>query len=89
MAGGYNRLRSEIQGRNIDTDELVNLTNWTRITFASKGSDWFSWNGQFEVLKHQKLLNIKEGVLMRRVSIKQPNGCITTILRYPKYTQKC
>jgi alpha,alpha-trehalase len=33
LAGGYNRLQSEINGQVIENEDLVNLPNWLPLTF--------------------------------------------------------
>ena len=35
LAGGYNRLRTDIGGRTVENEDLVNLPNWLALSFAS------------------------------------------------------
>jgi len=64
LAGGYNRLKTEIKGRTIENEDLVNIPNWLRLDFKLPGSDWFS-PAQSEFLDHRLELDIKRGVLKR------------------------
>jgi alpha,alpha-trehalase len=34
LAGGYDRLKSEVQGRVVENEDLVNLPNWLALRFA-------------------------------------------------------
>jgi trehalose/maltose hydrolase-like predicted phosphorylase len=33
LAGGYNRLVSEVAGRKVENEDLVNMPNWLPLTF--------------------------------------------------------
>ena len=33
LAGGYNRLQTEIAGRIVENEDLVNLPNWLSLSF--------------------------------------------------------
>ncbi len=37
LAGGYNRLRTEISGKEIENEDLVNLPNWLPLNFRLEG----------------------------------------------------
>jgi trehalose/maltose hydrolase-like predicted phosphorylase len=41
LAGGYNRLKSEIAGRAIEKEDRVNLPTWLCLTFRAEDGDWF------------------------------------------------
>ncbi len=41
LAGGYNRLRTQIAGRVIENEDLVNLPNWLVLKVRTDG-DWFA-----------------------------------------------
>ncbi|MFQ5728978.1 MAG: glycoside hydrolase family 65 protein, partial [Waddliaceae bacterium] len=41
LAGGYNRLETEILGRVIENEDLVNMPNWLSLKFRIEGGDWF------------------------------------------------
>ena len=41
LAGGYNRLRTDIAGRIVENEDLVNCPNWLALGFRIGGEDWF------------------------------------------------
>jgi beta-phosphoglucomutase family hydrolase len=73
MAGGYSRLTSEIQGRIIESEDLVNLPNWLPLTFRIEGGEWFDLRG-VEVLDYRQELDLEQGVLIRTVRFRDKEG---------------
>ena len=69
LAGGYNRLETEIAGRLIENEDLVNWPNWLSLTFRHKGGEWFSLD-DVEILEFKQELNIKHGILSRRIRFR-------------------
>ena len=41
LAGGYNRLRTDIAGRVVENEDLVNFPNWLALEFRIADGDWF------------------------------------------------
>jgi trehalose/maltose hydrolase-like predicted phosphorylase len=41
LAGGYNRLRTDIAGRSVENEDMVNCPNWLAPVFRIGGEDWF------------------------------------------------
>src|SRR4051812_8220716 len=39
LAGGYNRLKTDLVGRVIENEDLVNLPNWLFLTIRPEGGD--------------------------------------------------
>ncbi len=77
LAGGYNRLSTEIAGRTVENEDLVNMPNWLPLTFrivndAGEG-DWFSLRG-VEILSFHQELDITHGVLHRRIHFRDAHG---------------
>lgn len=66
LAGGYNRLRSEVAGHEIENEDLVNLPNWLPLSFRIDGGDWFDLE-QMQILDFRQSLDIHRGVLERSV----------------------
>ena len=66
LAGGYNRLQTEIAGRVVENEDLVNLPNWLPLDFRLDGGDWFRVE-QVELLEYRQELDMRQGVLNRRV----------------------
>ena len=64
LAGGYNRLESEIAGEVIENEDLVNLPNWLPLIFRIDGGTWFNLL-EVDILFYRQVLDIKAGVLYR------------------------
>ncbi|MFO8033713.1 MAG: glycosyl hydrolase family 65 protein, partial [Candidatus Bipolaricaulota bacterium] len=73
LAGGYNRLKTAIAGRTVENEDLVNLPNWLPLDFRIPGGKWFNLQ-QVEILSYRQELDIKRGVLQRRVHFRDQEG---------------
>lgn len=73
LAGGYNRLGTEISGRVIENEDLVNIPNWLSLTFRIDEGEWFSLKG-VEIHSFNQRLNLKEGILYREVEFTDAHG---------------
>jgi alpha,alpha-trehalase len=78
LAGGYNRLESEIHGRTIENEDLVNLPNWLPLTFRPEGGEWFDLR-QVELLSYRQELDIRRGVLSRNICFRDEQDRITRV----------
>lgn len=78
LAGGYNRLKTEIAGRVVENEDLINLPNWLCLTFRVEGGNWFSIRA-VDVLSYRQELNLKQGVLLRTVRFQDREGRRTTV----------
>ena len=76
IAGCYNQLRTEIAGRAVENESLVNAPNWLPLTFAADDGPWLDL-GELEVLQHQLELDLRRGVLTRKLRIRDGQGRIT------------
>jgi len=76
LAGGYNRLVSEVEGHEIENEDLVNLPNWLPLTFATGESDWLR-SEDLEVLDYRQELDLRSGILRRRLRLRDPEGRVT------------
>ncbi len=79
LAGGYNRMKSEISGKVIENEDLVNWPNWLLLTFRIGNNPWFSIK-DMKVLGFITSLNMKEGILERKMRFSDQEGRITTII---------
>ena len=52
LAGGYNRLKTEVAGRVVENEDLVNLPNWLSLSFRIGDGDWFDLR-KVEVLSYR------------------------------------
>ncbi|RJQ71919.1 MAG: trehalose-phosphatase [Desulfobacteraceae bacterium] len=64
LAGGYNRLQTEISGHIIENEDLVNMPNWLPVNFRIGDGPWFSM-ATTELLSYRQTLDIRNGVLQR------------------------
>ena len=69
LAGGYNRRETEVSGRTIENEDLVNLPNWLCLTFRFEQGDWFSLE-DVEILRYRQELDLYQGILNRTVVFK-------------------
>ncbi len=78
LAGGYNRSQTEIGGRTIEHEDLVNLPNWLLLTFRHPEGDWFTLP-TVEILSYRQELDLKAGVLHRTFQFQDRHGRKTTV----------
>jgi alpha,alpha-trehalase len=73
LAGGYNRAKSEIKGRVIENEDLVNLPNWLPLQLRFADGAWFDPE-QVELLDYRQTLAMRDGILLREVRFREPGG---------------
>ncbi len=73
LAGGYNRARSEVAGRIVENEDLVNLPNWLPIQFAIEDGPWLRPH-EVEYLDYTQELDLFEGILSRRLRLRDGEG---------------
>ncbi|MGI9499977.1 MAG: glycoside hydrolase family 65 protein, partial [Geminicoccaceae bacterium] len=78
LAGGYNRLTTEIAGRVVENEDLVNLPNWLPLSIRIDGAGWFDLH-KVELLDYQQQLDLRQGVLHRRLCCRDAKGQETRI----------
>ncbi|WP_141208826.1 glycoside hydrolase family 65 protein [Streptomyces griseorubiginosus] len=64
-AGCYDRLTSEVAGRRVDNEDMVNLPNWLPLRFRLPGSEWLTPDTA-PLLDHCHVLRLACGSLERR-----------------------
>lgn len=79
LAGGYNRAKTEISGRIIENEDLVNWPNWLPLTFRVEGGEWFDID-KVELLSFQQVIDLKSGVLERRMRARDAEGRETDLV---------
>ncbi len=79
LAGGYNRLSTEIDGRVIEHEDLVNLPNWLFLAVRIDDGDWLDLR-QAEILSYRQSLDLHRGLYERTVRVRDPKGRETSIL---------
>ncbi|MFW6028244.1 MAG: glycoside hydrolase family 65 protein [bacterium] len=76
LAGGYNRLKTSIAGREIENEDLVNLPNWLPLVLSIDGSDWLRPD-QVTYLDYRQHLDLKQGVLSRVLRFRDEAGRVS------------
>jgi alpha,alpha-trehalase len=76
-AGIYNRLETEIAGRTIENEDLVNLPNWLPLGFRAEGGAWFAPEAA-TILEFRQTLDIRRAVLHRVVRYEE-GGRVTRV----------
>ncbi len=73
IAGGYDRLVTEIAGREVENEDLVNFPNWTCLRFRLAQGDWLAPE-DMEILDHEVTLDLRGGVLERYTRFRDAEG---------------
>lgn len=80
LAGGYDRLKSEVQGRVVENEDLVNLPNWLVLRFRIEDGDWFDL-ASVEIRSYRQTLDLRDGILIRELLFRDPQGRETRLLQ--------
>lgn len=78
LAGGYNRLQTDIAGRVIENEDLANLPNWLPLTFRPEDGDWLNLR-RVELLDYRQELDLERGLLERRLRVRDSEGRETSL----------
>ncbi len=73
VAGLYNRRTSEVEGRDIENEDLVNLPNWLVLTLRIDGGEWVRID-DLELLDYRQELCLRDGTLTRRLRLRDGEG---------------
>jgi trehalose/maltose hydrolase-like predicted phosphorylase len=78
FAGLYNRLTSTVSGHSVENEDLVNAPNWLPLDFRLGGGPWFDVR-EVELLDHGQELDMRAGVLLRRLRWRDGEGRVTRL----------
>jgi trehalose/maltose hydrolase-like predicted phosphorylase/beta-phosphoglucomutase-like phosphatase (HAD superfamily) len=78
VAGLYDRAETEVAGRMVENEDLVNVPNWLPLRFRIEGGEWFDAR-RADVVEHRFELNIRRGVLTRDMTWQDPEGRRTSM----------
>jgi len=78
LAGGYNRLVTNIAGRTIENEDLVNIPNWLSLSFCINEETCFQLS-EVEILSFKQELDIRRGAFFRHITFKDKKGRETTV----------
>jgi trehalose/maltose hydrolase-like predicted phosphorylase len=73
LAGGYNRLLTDIAGRVVENEDLVNFPNWLVLDVRIAGESWFN-PATVTLLSYRQELDLRRGLLLRTVRFQDPAG---------------
>ena len=78
LAGGYNRLRTDIAGRVVENEDLVNFPNWLALEFRIAEQEWFDAR-TVKLLSYRQELDLRRGMLLRCISFEDGRGRRSTL----------
>ncbi|MHB9864177.1 glycoside hydrolase family 65 protein [Streptomyces sp. YIM S03343] len=78
VAGCYNRLVSDVAGRSVENEDVVNVPNWLPLRFRLPGGPWLTPDTA-TVLDHRQLLHLASGLLERRTRFGLGTGRAFTV----------
>lgn len=76
LAGGYDRLVTQVAGQEIEHEDLVNLPNWLPIFIKIEGGEWIGPDS-VEYLDYRQDLDLKGGILSRGLRFRDSSGRVT------------
>jgi trehalose/maltose hydrolase-like predicted phosphorylase/beta-phosphoglucomutase-like phosphatase (HAD superfamily) len=80
VAGLYDRARTEVAGRTVVNEDLVNVPNWLPLRFRIAGGEWFDVQ-RADVLEHRYELDMGHGTLIRRLRWQDAEGRRTSVVQ--------
>lgn len=78
LAGGYNRLKSDVSGQSIENEDLVNWPNWLFLTFRIEKQEYFSLDN-VQLLSYCQSLDMHSGILKCSMRFSDNYGHITRL----------
>jgi HAD superfamily hydrolase (TIGR01509 family) len=79
LAGVYNRLATDVAGRLVEHETIVNAPNWLPLTFSADGGHWLG-EPEVTVSGEELRLDLHDGVLRRRFLVTDAAGRRTQVL---------
>ncbi|MBM9593106.1 glycoside hydrolase family 65 protein [Roseitranquillus sediminis] len=78
LAGGYDRQTSEVSGREIENEDLVNWPNWLPLVIRPEGGDWLRITAD-STRDYVQTLDMRHGLLLRELRLVDPQGRVTRL----------
>ncbi len=78
IAGLFNKLATEISGRTVWNEDMVNCPNWLLLTFRVGKGDWVT-PANSTILSYHQELDMYHGILSRKMRVRDRHGQETTI----------
>jgi trehalose/maltose hydrolase-like predicted phosphorylase len=78
VAGCYNRLTSDVSGRQVENEDMVNVPNWLPLRFRLTDGNWLTPDTA-TVLEHRETLRLSAGLLERTTRYGLGEGCALSV----------
>ena len=78
LACGHNRLQTDISGRVVENEDLVNLPNWLALQFRIADGQWFD-ERRITILAYRQELDLRRGMLLRTMKFEDGKGRRSTL----------
>jgi beta-phosphoglucomutase family hydrolase len=78
LACGYNRLRSDVAGRVVENEDLVNLPNWLALGLRIAEQPWFDARA-VTIRSYRQELDLQHGLLLLRIEFEDSEGRRSTL----------
>jgi beta-phosphoglucomutase family hydrolase len=78
LACGYNRLRTDIAGRVVENEDLVNFPNWLALGLRIADQHWFD-ERSVTILSYRQELDLQHGMLLRHIRFEDAKGRRSTL----------
>jgi beta-phosphoglucomutase family hydrolase len=78
LAGGYNRLRTDLAGHSVENEDLVNFPNWLALGFRIAEQGWFDARN-VKCLSYRQELDLRRGLLLRTIGFEDGQGRRSTL----------
>ena len=78
FAGVYDRLVSDLDGRQVENEDLVNAPNWLPLTFRADDGPWLDL-GSMDVFEYRQELDLRQGLLVRAFRVRDGFGRTTAV----------
>ncbi|MCX4767979.1 glycoside hydrolase family 65 protein [Streptomyces sp. NBC_01275] len=78
VAGCYDRLTTDVAGRRVENEDMVNVPNWLPLRFRLAGRQWLTPDTA-EVLDHRLVLHLASGLLERRTRYALGEGRVLAV----------
>ncbi|MFF5187667.1 glycoside hydrolase family 65 protein [Streptomyces sp. NPDC000345] len=78
VAGCYDRLTTDVAGRRVENEDMVNVPNWLPLRFRLAGQPWLTPDTA-TVLEHRQVLHLASGLLERRTRYALGDGRVLAV----------
>ncbi|MFI5797887.1 glycoside hydrolase family 65 protein [Streptomyces sp. NPDC051677] len=78
VAGCYDRLTTDVAGRRVENEDMVNVPNWLPLRFRLAGRQWLTPDTA-QVLDHRQVLHLDSGLLERRTRYALGEGRVLAV----------